>query len=179
MASSRTDDKSSFRRSKRVGKESSEGISIEELFPDDMAYDADVEAVQPDLYEDAESDTESTATPKRKFHTIDEELAARMKQLGHDCSGTSTPQTPTTARGRKRRGLHEEAVQTRKGPHSDLEVVEIIDKSNPSPPPKRTKRARPRSAGYRSDDLQSHGLQGQSRRNSMSQADSYDAMDTT
>ena len=136
------------RRSKRLRKDSSSELSVEELLPDDMGYDADVEALHPDVYEEPDSDDESTATPKRKFHTIDEELAARMKQLGHERSGTNSPQTSTTTRGRKRRSLHEEVLQTRKGRMSDLEVVEIVERSNPSPPNKRRKRSRPGSSSH-------------------------------
>jgi len=123
MAATREDEKVPRRRSKRLRKESSGELSIEELFPDDMAYDADVEALYPDIYEEPESDTGSAATPHRKLQNIDEELAARMKHLGHERSGTSSPQASATTRGQKRRSLHEEVIQSGSGKVHGVEVV--------------------------------------------------------
>lgn len=135
-----SDEEPQRRRSKRLRQNSSSELSIEELFPDDMGYEADVETVQPDTYEEPESDSEANHTPKRKFFTIDEELAARMKQLGSDRSGTPTPQSSSTHRGRKRRSLHEELVQSRKHYSCDLEVTEIVGSySSHSPARKRRK----------------------------------------
>lgn len=167
------------RRAKRGRKESSGDILIEELFPDDMGYDADVEALQPDNYEEAESETEDAELPRRKFHSIDEELAARMKHLGRDDSGTSTPQTPVKPRGRKRRSLHEEVMQTRKGGSSDLEVIEIFDKSNPSPPRKRPKRILAGGTNQRSNGLESRSSSSRKQEQGDSQFDADDAMDIT
>ena len=72
-----------------------------------------------------------------------------MKHLGSDRSGTPTPQSSSAHRGRKRRSLHEEIVQSRKRRSCDLEVTEIVDRScsNPSPPRKR------RRHGQRSSSL--------------------------
>ncbi|KAK5937485.1 hypothetical protein PMZ80_010103 [Knufia obscura] len=178
MASTSEDAKLSYRRSKRLRKDSSSELSIEELLPDDMGYDADVEALHPDIYEEPESDTESIATPKRKFHTIDEELAARMKHLGHERSGTNSPQKATSARGRKRRILHEEVVQSRRGRTSDLEVVELVERSNTSPPKKRMKRSRPSSLNHMSDRSRQR-LSEDIDRMTTDRTEVNDAMDTT
>lgn len=158
MASPRADEALPHRRSKRLRKESLNELSIEELLPDDMSYDADVEALHPDVYEEPDSDVESAATPKRKFHSIDDDLAARMKHLGHERSGTSSPQASAAARGRKRRSLHEEVMQSRKGKTSDLEVVELVERSNPSPPKKRRKRSRPGSSSHGRTSLRRRSL---------------------
>ncbi|KAJ9655933.1 hypothetical protein H2198_005281 [Neophaeococcomyces mojaviensis] len=144
------------RRSKRLRKESSSEISIEELSPDDMGYDADVEALQPDQYEEADSEPEETSTPKKKFPSIDEELSARMKHLGKNTSGTNSPYDGNSMRGRKRRIVHQNSNSDQLGhghaPTSELEVMEILDRSAISPPAKRRrKRSRPGSLNCKSD----------------------------
>ena len=178
MASSRGAEKLLSRRSKRLRKESSGELSVEELFPDDMAYDADVETLQPDVYEEPESDTESTTTPKKKFHTIDEELAAKMKHLGHEGSETNTPLASANHRGRKRRSLHEEVIQSRGGRTSDLEVVELLEASNASPPKKKLKRSRPNSS-IRTSDGACQRRPKATENVRTGQADMNDAMDTS
>lgn len=178
MASTTEAAKPPCRRSKRLRKDSSDELSIEELFPDDMGYDADVEAFHPDVYEEPESDTESAATPKRKFHTIDDELASRMKHLGHERSGTSSPQTSTNNQGRKRRSLHEEVMQSRRGRTSDLEVVELVERSNASPPKKKVKPSRPSTSSHRSDGSRRR-LLDEADKLTTSRAGMNDAMDTS
>jgi len=178
MASTTEAAKLPSRRSKRLRKDSSGELSIEELFPDDMGYDADVEALHPDVYEEPESDTESAATPKRKFHTIDDELASRMKHLGHERSRTNSPQTPTNNRGRKRRSLHEEVMQSRRGRTSDLEVVELVERSNASPPKKKMKPTRPSTSSHRSDGPRRRPLD-EADKQPTSRAGMNDAMDTS
>lgn len=130
-------------RPQRLRKDSSGEISIEELFADDMGYDADVETLQPDAYEEPASDNEIIATPKRKFLTIDEDLALRMKHLGSDRSGTNSPIAEVTPRGRKRRSAHDDTRNANDRYAPDLEVTEIphnTSYSNASPPRKRRKR---------------------------------------
>ena len=153
------------RRGKRLRKDSSSEFSIEELFPDDMGYDADNEALRPDGYEEVDSDIEQSHTPKRKFFSVDEELAARMKHLGSERSGTDSPLTPSTTRGRKRRSLHEEILHSKLGRSSDLEVTEVLERarSNPSPPKKRLRRSMRRSsssqqAKEKRDRESTHGI---------------------
>ena len=177
MAATREDEKVPRRRSKRLRKESSGELSIEELFPDDMAFDADVEALYPDIYEEPESDTGSAATPHRKLQNIDEELAARMKHLGHERSGTSSPQASATTRGQKRRSLHEEVIQSGSGKVHGVEVVEIVERSNVSPPKKRIKRNRSSSSAHESDNLQRLPL-NKAKKEKTPRAESGDTMDT-
>lgn len=136
--------KSSSSGKKRLRHDSSSEFSVEELFPDEMGYDADIEALHPDTYEEPDSDVEQSDTPRRKkFFSIDEELAARMKNLGSERSGTNSPQTPYIGRGRKRRSLHEEVYHTRLGHSSDLEITEVLERprSHTSPPRKRRRRS--------------------------------------
>jgi len=178
MTAMREDGELPRRRSKRLRKESSGELSIEELFPDDMAYDADVEAVYPDVYEEPESDTGSVPTPHQKLQNIDEELAARMKHLGHERSGTDSPQASATTRGQKRRSLHEEVMQSGSGKVDGVEVVEIVERLNVSPPKKRIKRNRSSSSTHESDNLQRLPLK-RAEKEKTPQADSGDTMDTT
>lgn len=144
------------RQRKRLRKDSCSDFSIEELFPDDIGYDADIEALHPDTYEEPDSEAEPLNSPKRKFHSVDDELASRMKHLGSERSGTNSPLTPTSMRGRKRRSLHEDLATLGKEEQSDLEVMEVpavADRSAKSPPQKRRKRSRPSSSRHRPDGL--------------------------
>lgn len=156
------DQKSTARRRKRFRFQPSDDISIEELFPDDMGYDADIEALHPDAYEELDSDVETTITPKKRFQSIDEELAARMKHLGSENSGTNTPITPNSMRGRKRRSLHDDLASPGKNERSDLEIVEVSTPANghaKSPPKKRRKRSKPGSSSNRSEGSQPRNAQ--------------------
>lgn len=129
------------RGTKRLRKESSSEISIEELFADDLGYDADVETLQPDGYEEPLSDTDTPVTPRRKLLSIDEDLAARMKHLGSDRSGTNSPTVDINHRGRKRRSLHDESATAKERYIHDFEVTELPHHPNTSPPRKRRKRS--------------------------------------
>lgn len=165
------------RRRKRLRNDSSSEISVEELCPDDMGYDGDVEALHPDGYEEPESETEVSVTPKRKFHSIDDELAARMKHLGSDRSGTNSPMTPGTMRGRKRRSLHEDVPLTASNVHSDLEILEVptVDHAAKSPPKKRRRRSKPGSSSQISDV----SLSRTHKKSLLKDNSSNDAMDLT
>lgn len=170
-------DKLAPRRRKRLRKESSSEISVEELHPDDMGYDGDVEALHPDGYEEPESEAEPSVTPKRKFHSIDDELAARMKRLGSG-SGTNSPSTPNSMRGRKRRSLHDDIPPLGSNEHSDLEVMEVpvVDPSAKSPPKKRRRRSKPGSSSHKSDASLNRNAHDKSLYTSN---DTNDAMDLT
>lgn len=173
------DEKLARRRRKRLRNDSSSEISIEELLPDDMGYDGDVEALHPDGYEEPESESESVVTPKRKFHSIDDELAARMKHLGSDRSGTNSPMvTPYSMRGRKRRSLHEDLHSMASNEPSELEVLEVpaMDDVAKSPPKKRRRRSGLGSPGRRSDASLNRG---NTSKPLLKGHDSNDAMDIT
>lgn len=170
---------------KRLRHDSSSEISIEELFPDDMGYEADIEALHPDTYEEPDSDVEQSFTPRKKFYSIDEELAARMKTLGSERSGTNSPQTPYFGRGRKRRSMHEEMYHPRLGRSSDLEITEVLERprSNTSPPRKRRKRSPTVPSTSKDEDGEilsgfSNNLDG-SDRNVEVPVGAHDAMDIT
>lgn len=133
---------SARKRGKRPRKASSD-LSIVEIFPDDMGYDADVEVLQPDQYEEVASDDDGVLTPIRKHRTVDEELAARMQSLANEDRPKQPPQTPSCGRGRKRHT--QEANDTnssreRRRRQSDLEVSEIHDPGARSPPSKRRRK---------------------------------------
>lgn len=152
--------RSSYWEKMSVRREPSDEIFIEELFADDLGYDADVETVQPDAYEEPASDTESLSTPKRKLLTIDEDLAARMKHLGSDRSGTNSPTVDTNPRGRKRRSLYDEDTSAKEKHAPDLEITELphnVHYSNVSPPRKRRKRSWLDSSSPRGGRAESQG----------------------
>lgn len=130
------------KRSKRVRRESTSSITIEELASHDQGYEADVEVIRPDYYEENESDIDAGAseTPKRRFRDEDEELAARMQQLGNDESSTDSPHTPVTISGRKRRSLHKESSTHRSGRYSAIEITEMVDDDAQDPPFKRRRK---------------------------------------
>lgn len=135
------------RHDKRSRSHSSDELSIEEISPDDMGYDADVEVIKPDNYEEAESDFEDASTPQEDWTSVDEELAARMTQLGRE---RLMPFSQSTGRGRKRRSVEieddENLLWVPLSP--EVEEQQTIDVSNhPSPAKRRRKRSkRPHSA---------------------------------
>lgn len=133
---------STTKRSKRVRRESTSSITIEELASHDQGYEADVEVIRPDYYEENESDIDAGAseTPKRRFRDEDEELAARMQQLGNDESSTDSPHTPVTMSGRKRRSLHKESSTHRSGRYSAIEITEMVDDDAQEDPPFKRRR---------------------------------------
>ena len=57
-------------------------LSIEELSQDDVGYDADVEVLRPDQYEEPDSDLEQDTKPIKCIATIDEEITRGMRHLG-------------------------------------------------------------------------------------------------
>lgn len=166
------------RRRKRLRNESPSEMLIEELGPDDMGYDGDIEALHPDGYEEPESETEAVVTPKRKFHSIDDELAARMKHLGSDRSGTNSPMTPGSMRGIKRRVLHEDFPPMGSNENSEFEVMEVpaADHAAKSPPKKRRRKSRSGTSSQRSDASRSRTAH---EKHLLKSTDSNDAMDMT
>lgn len=173
------DKKAMVRRRSKLRKDSSSEISIEELLPDDMGYDADIEALHPDAYEEPESEAEVSRTPKRKFHSIDDELAARMKHLGSEKSGTNSPMTPSSIRGRKRRSLHDEFAPVESNEPSELEVMEVpvADRAAKSPPKKRRRRSKPGSSSHMSDASLGQNAPGKPLYITNDTNDANDAMD--
>lgn len=173
------DKKAMVRRHGKLRKDSSSEISIEELLPDDMGYDADIEALHPDAYEEPESEAEVSRTPKRKFHSIDDELAARMKHLGSEKSGTNSPMTPSSIRGRKRRSLHDDFAPVESNEPSELEVMEVpvADRSAKSPPKKRRRRSKPGSSSHMSDVSLGQNAPGKPLYITNDTNDANDAMD--
>lgn len=80
-----------LRQPKRPRQSSKSEPSVEELGQDDLGYDADVEVVLPDQYEEPESDFEDTR-PSKAITAIDEEITRGMRQLGwrHDRAALAT-----------------------------------------------------------------------------------------
>lgn len=173
---------STTKRSKRTRRESANSITIEELSTHDQGYEADVEVIRPDNYEENESDIETrdNDTPRRKFRTEDEELAARMQQLGNDESSTDSPHTPVAMSGRKRRSLHKESSTHRSGPYSELEITEMMDDGQGDPPSKRRRKNRPSNLPSRSHPTTPQSTTSSTpTREQTSTTDVQDMMDTT
>lgn len=106
-----------------------------------MGYDADVEIIKPDMYEEVDSESEDTNVPDKKWRSIDEELAARMKQLGRE----ELPVLRSHAeRGRKRRSVEMDDDLLHVVPMSpEFDIQELVDESElPSPAKRRRKRSK-------------------------------------
>ena len=118
---------------------SSEDFAVQELFPDDMAYDADVEIVQPDEYEEPESESEARWTPVRQLRSTDDELATRMRGLCRDSPACGIA-TPPSERGRKRtlEEVGDDPAAERRGRNSDFEISEVRSRDS-SPLKKKNK----------------------------------------
>lgn len=139
------------------------GLHVEEISDgDDAGYDADIEVLQPDQYEDAE-DSESTSDDENpEDHTKPESensdsdicLVKRMEHL--DCNPEDSrdfSKPDRTARGQKRRStesetLHRHARNSRRPSHVELEVTELFQESDTRPPAKRRRR---RSMRFRTE----------------------------
>lgn len=125
---------------KRARRESSDDFSIEEISADDMGYDADVEVLQPDQYEDLESDFEDDHALRKLWPDTEDELASRLRRL-------SCEREPKNARrediGRGRKRLSKEMDDEEEKPTAgctEIEVSEIVDGQAAPPPTKRIKK---------------------------------------
>jgi hypothetical protein len=129
-------------KGKRPRRESSNEIYVEEMSPDEMGYDGDVEILRPDQYEDAESDFEDHNPRKRLWPDTDDELAGRLRRLSCDPSLLDLQQPEDSARvGAKRQSKEMDVDDRASGPRrTEIEVSELVDGQAEQRPVKRRKR---------------------------------------
>lgn len=83
------------------------GPEIREMVDDEELYDADIEVIEPDAYEDAGSDDDFGTSSKSSDSGVDtndwqREILPRLKSLDCDSEDTS-PSTPTSSSKKRKR----------------------------------------------------------------------------
>jgi len=129
-------------KGKRPRRESSDEIYIEEMSPDEMGYDGDVEVLRPDQYEDAESDLEDTTPRRRLWPDTDDELAGKLRRLSCDPSVLHAQQLEDRSKlGAKRQSKEMDVDDRGSGSRrTEIEVSELVDEQAEQRPIKRRKR---------------------------------------
>ena len=123
-----------YKIKKRPRRESSDGYSIEEIFPDDIGYDGDVEVLRPDQYEEPESEFEDDQALKRLWPDTDEELASRLRRLSCERQSRNAPRD-VPQRGQKRRSTEMEADEESPSLFlTEIEVSEVVEAQQPAQP---------------------------------------------
>lgn len=134
------------RRGKRLRRESTNELLVEEVTSDDMGYDGDVEVLRPDNCEEVESDFEDTQPQKRlEWPDPEEELARKLTGLRCDPPSPNSSKPDPADRGTKRESvaMDYEDTRTRSRPHvtkPELEVSELFEGQVEQPPQKRRKK---------------------------------------
>ncbi|KIV96930.1 hypothetical protein PV10_00743 [Exophiala mesophila] len=138
------------RRKKRLRRESTNELLVEEVTSDDMGYDGDVEVLRPDNCEEVESDLEDI-TPQKRLEWPDpqEELARRLTRLKCDPPSPNSSKLDSMDRGTKRESTAMDYQDARPRPGSrvqphaikpELEVSEMLEGQVEQPPHKRRKK---------------------------------------
>jgi len=136
----------SRKRTYRQSSTSSNSFSIEELSPEDMGYDGDIEVLRPSTYEEPASDS---STSDGELPDSEDELANKLRRLlTHASSSSSTK--PNWKR--RPRSLHVDYGKKSSGKRmsSDIEISELNDNQQPqpnqgqAPPTKRRRKRDPR-----------------------------------
>ncbi|KAJ9499544.1 hypothetical protein H2202_005127 [Exophiala xenobiotica] len=120
-------------------------LQIEEISPDDMAYDGDTEVLRPDQYEEAESDFGDDRALRRLWPDTDDELAGRLRRLSCDARTRSPRRQYDGTHGQKRRSKDidfEQETPPRK--RTEIEVSELVDGRTEQRPIKRRKKQTPK-----------------------------------
>jgi len=145
------------RKGKRSRRESDRSLRVEEISPDDMGYDGDIEVVRPDQYEEAESDFEDEHGKNQwLWPDTDDELAGRLRRLSCDphvaavspSSSRPSREDESGSRGVKRQSkdtdeLHPDVESPESWPrHVEIEVSELVDDQGGAgqPPTKKRKK---------------------------------------
>ncbi|KAK5025614.1 hypothetical protein LTS07_007818 [Exophiala sideris] len=134
------------RRKRRRQASSDNELHIEEMFPDEMGYDGDVEGIevlQPDQYEDADSGIEDKKTSRQLWPDSDDELAGRLRRLSCDVQGSASRRREDSDRGQKRRSQEvdqDEEEEERSAKRAEIEVSELVDGQPEQRPIKRRKK---------------------------------------
>lgn len=137
-------------RGKRHRRESSSELYVEELSPDDMGYDGDVEVLRPDHYEEIDSDFEDDRNVRHQWPDTDEELARKLRMLACDPEHGDSSRLDESEHGKKRRSKEMESEMPAQGAHIDFEVSEMVDdQTEQRPTKKRRKRPSQQSMAHR------------------------------
>ncbi|EXJ89852.1 hypothetical protein A1O3_02919 [Capronia epimyces CBS 606.96] len=128
---------------KRPRRVSSNRLSIEELTPDDMGYDGDIEVLLPDQYEEPDSDFEDHKTLWKVWPDTDDELAGNLRRLSchpHVPSPSSRDASEGAHKRRSRDMVADHPNPNPPGKRTVLEVSELVDTRTEQPPLKRRKK---------------------------------------
>jgi hypothetical protein len=131
-------------------------LLIQEIPDDETGYDADVEILRPDEYEELDSEkSEEAASSTESEERWRHDLIKHMKSLTCNPDASSVPNENDSSHGRKRRskdafGMPAAASSTA---HSEgqIEVTEVVDDQYSRLPPKRV-----RHGGRRSKTANQH-----------------------
>ena len=143
--------KTCIKHGKKSRRSSQSTLSVEELTPDDMGYDGDVETLRPSEYEDVDSDVEGDVEedirPGSKTLTrpdVDGELAGRMRQLSWRQTKPTSRLTSEHNRSHNPRDNH--SLPNHVNQYGKREEIEIAEVREGRESPRPAKRQRKRSA---------------------------------
>ena len=131
-------------------KQTSPSLLIQEVADDETGYDADVEVLRPDEYEELDSEksdeaASSTESDERWRH----DLIKHMKSLTCNPDAQGVCKENNSSRGRKRRSKDAFGISAAPSsvPHSDaqIEVIELVNSQDSRPQPKRVRHGSRRS----------------------------------
>jgi hypothetical protein len=133
-------------------RNSSDGITVEELSDDEYGYDGDIEVFRPDEYEEADSDTGNIASSpilQQDYSYWQTRLSEKLTGLNCNSDTNESQDNMDRPPSRKRRS-RESVKDVGHGRAADdvsasLEVVELVDGSGVGPPAKRRRRKSRRS----------------------------------
>lgn len=160
--------KTCVKHGKRSRRSSRATLSVEELTPDDMGYDADIETLQPNEYEDADSEVEANLNemvhPGSKslmWPDVDGELAGQMRQL-------SWRQTKPTSRLKSKHNRDLKSGDghslpthlNQYGKRPELDIAEVMEGQETLPPTKRRRKRSARSSPTKQNMRGNLGLLG-------------------
>ena len=132
-----------IRRPKRSRQSSKSEISVQELSQDDQdGYDADIEVLRPDQYEEPETESDDDKPNARLIPDLDEEITRRMRQLGWR---QPSARLQTIGHGQGSETLDSSPLN-RYGKRPEFDVAELFDPQNQAHPAKRRKKRGSRSS---------------------------------
>jgi hypothetical protein len=133
-----------IRHPKRSRQSSKSELSVQELSQDDQdGYDADVEIIRPDQYEEPETESDDDRSTARLIPDLDEEITRGMRQLGWRQPSVRLQTSGHSAEH------HSEALDSsplnRYGKRAEFDVAELVDGQSQVHPAKRRKKRGSRS----------------------------------
>lgn len=148
-----------IRNGKRSRQSSRGTLSVQELSPDDMGYDADVEVLRPNEYEEADSDPDDSLPIGFKrilWPDDDEELATKMRRLSWR---QAKPIPRASSENDRPRNSKPKDMRSRSlnqhGKRTELEISEMADAQDSLPPAKRRRKRNERRSPMKHGSLRS------------------------